>query len=93
MAVWIITGTSSGFGTEFVKQSLARGDKVIATARDISKIVHLEQAGAATLALDVTATQADLDQKANEAIDIYGQVDVLVNNAAYTQFGTLEDLG
>lgn len=93
MTVWIITGTSSGFGSEFVKQALARGDKVIATARTVSKIAHLQDVGAAVLSLDVTASQADLNKKAAEAIAIYGQVDVLVNNAAYTQFGTLEDLG
>ncbi|KAL4891417.1 hypothetical protein BDV59DRAFT_203591 [Aspergillus ambiguus] len=93
MAVWIITGTSSGFGTEFVKQALGRGDKVIATARTLSKIAHLKEVGAVTLSLDVTASQEELNRKAIEAISIYGQIDVLVNNAAYTQFGTLEDLG
>jgi NAD(P)-dependent dehydrogenase (short-subunit alcohol dehydrogenase family) len=93
MTVWIITGTSSGFGSEFVKQALARGDKVIATARTVSKIAHMKEAGAAVLSLDVTAPQADLEAKAAEAIAIYGQIDVLVNNAAYVQFGTLEDLG
>lgn len=41
----------------------------------------------------MTAPQADLEAKAAEAIAIYGQIDVLVNNAAYVQFGTLEDLG
>jgi NAD(P)-dependent dehydrogenase (short-subunit alcohol dehydrogenase family) len=90
--VWLITGCSSGFGSEFVTQALSRGDKVIATARTISKITHLQDAGAATMQLDVTATQEELDQKASDAIAIYGKVDILVNNAAYTQFGTLEDM-
>ncbi|PLB49775.1 NAD(P)-binding protein [Aspergillus steynii IBT 23096] len=91
--VWLITGTSSGFGNELVKQALARGDKVIATARDVAKIAAFKDAGAAVLALDITASQEELDKKAAEAIAIYGRIDVLVNNAAYTQFGTLEDLG
>ncbi|RHZ59307.1 hypothetical protein CDV55_106678 [Aspergillus turcosus] len=90
--VWLITGCSSGFGSEFVTQALSRGDKVIATARTVAKIAHLRDAGAAIMQLDVTASQEELDQKASDAIAIYGKVDILVNNAAYTQFGTLEDM-
>ncbi|KAL2863134.1 SDR family oxidoreductase [Aspergillus lucknowensis] len=90
--VWLITGTSSGLGSEFVKQVLSRGDRVIATARNVSKISHLKELGAAIMALDVTSPQAELDVKAKEAISVFGRVDVLVNNAAYTQFGFLEDM-
>lgn len=90
--VWLITGTSSGFGHELVTQALARGDKVIATARNISKISHLKQLGAEIMTLDVTSPQAELNTKAAEAISLFGKVDVLVNNAAYTQFGFLEDM-
>lgn len=89
--VWLITGTSSGFGTEFVKAAIARGDKVIATARNIDRIAHLKDIGAAITQLDVTAPQDELDRKANEAISTYGRIDVLVNNAGYTQFGTVEE--
>ncbi|KAL4912093.1 hypothetical protein BDW62DRAFT_215292 [Aspergillus aurantiobrunneus] len=90
--VWLITGTSSGFGSEFVTQALSRGDKVIATARNISKISHFKKLGAEALTLDITSQQPDLDAKAAEAISVFGRVDVLVNNAAYTQFGFLEDM-
>ncbi|KAL2833692.1 hypothetical protein BDW59DRAFT_138078 [Aspergillus cavernicola] len=90
--IWLITGTSSGFGNEFVKQVLSRGDKVIATARNVAKISHLKELGAAVMALDVTSPQPELNAKAAEAISVYGQVDVLVNNAAFTQFGFLEDM-
>ena len=89
--VWLITGTSSGFGAEFVKQVIARGDKVIATARNMDRISHLKDIGAATLQLDVTAPQDELNRKADEAISIHGRVDILVNNAGYTQFGILEE--
>ena len=90
--VWLITGTSSGFGAEFVKSILARGDKVIATARNLSKIKHLESLGAAILEIDVSDTQDELDRKAEEAIQIYGTVDVLVNNAGYAHFGVMEEV-
>lgn len=89
--VWLITGTSSGLGTELVKAALDRGDKVIATARNADRITHLKEIGAATMQLDVTASQSELDRKAKEAIAVYGGVDVLVNNAGYTQFGTVEE--
>jgi NAD(P)-dependent dehydrogenase (short-subunit alcohol dehydrogenase family) len=77
--VWFITGSTTGFGAEFVKNVLKRGDKVIATARNESKISFLKAAGAATLQFDVTAPQSELNAKAHEAIGIYGGVDVVVN--------------
>jgi NADP-dependent 3-hydroxy acid dehydrogenase YdfG len=77
--VWFITGSTTGFGAEFVKNILKRGDKVIATARDESRISFLKAAGAATLQFDVTASQSELNAKAQEAIGIYGGVDVVVN--------------
>ena len=89
--VWLITGSTSGFGAEFVKSLLAKGDKVIATARNTSKISHLQEAGAAILKLDLTADQTDFDKLAEAATAIYGGVDVLVNNAGYSHFSTIED--
>lgn len=89
--VWLITGTSSGFGAELVKEVIARGDKVIATARNVERISHMRNMGAATLQLDVTASQDELNRRAEEAISIYGRVDILVNNAGYTQFGIVEE--
>jgi NADP-dependent 3-hydroxy acid dehydrogenase YdfG len=89
--VWLITGSTSGFGAEFVKALLAKGDKVIATARDTSKISKFREAGAAILKLDLIADQANFDRVAEAAIAIYGTVDVLVNNAGYSHFGTIEE--
>lgn len=89
--VWVITGTSSGMGAEFVKAALARGDKVIATARHEERIAHLRDLGAATIQLDVTAPQEELNRKAGEAISVYGSVDILVNNAGYMHFGMTEE--
>jgi NADP-dependent 3-hydroxy acid dehydrogenase YdfG len=89
--IWLITGCSSGFGEAFVHDAMSRGDKVIATGRKSeTKLVHLKEAGASILELDVTASQAELDAKAKEAIVMYGHIDVLVNNAGYVQTGLIE---
>ncbi|KAH7067879.1 oxidoreductase,short chain dehydrogenase-like protein [Paraphoma chrysanthemicola] len=81
--VWLITGTTSGFGAAFVHSLLARGDKVIATARNLSKISNLKQAGASTLQLDVTSSPAELEKTAKEAIAIHGKIDVLFNTNTF----------
>ena len=89
--VWFITGTSSGFGKEFAVQVLKRGDKVIATARNISKLSDLKQAGADILSLDVTASLDDIKKVAEQAHSIYGQIDYLINNAGCPQVGGVEE--
>lgn len=91
--VWLVTGCSQGFGHLFVREISSRGDKVVATARNRDAIADLEQLpGVNTLELDVTATQEELDTKIAEAIDIFGQVDVLINNAGYVLSGVWEEL-
>lgn len=91
--VWLITGCSSGFGELLVQQVLSRGDLAIATARRLDKIKHLEEAGAATLELDVTHSQQEINDTIAKAISIHGNIDVLVNNAAYVAIGGWEDIG
>ncbi|PMD25718.1 NAD(P)-binding protein [Hyaloscypha hepaticicola] len=89
--ICMITGCTSGFGEAFVHDALSRGDKVIATGRKSeTRLVHLKEAGASILELDVTASPAELDAKVKEAIAIYGHIDVLVNNAGYVQTGLIE---
>jgi NAD(P)-dependent dehydrogenase (short-subunit alcohol dehydrogenase family) len=90
--VWFVTGCSTGFGRELVHAALSRGDKVIATARNASKLELLKDAGADTMQLDVTATLDDLEKSAEKAHKLYGRIDVLVNNAGYAMEGTLEEL-
>lgn len=86
--VWLITGCSSGFGSALVREALSKGDAVIATARNPAKIADLKEAGASTLALDVTASLADLKKVAEEAFKIHGRIDYLVNNAGYVSFAS-----
>ncbi|KZV71193.1 NAD(P)-binding protein [Peniophora sp. CONT] len=91
--VWLITGTSSGLGRDFAVAALNRGDKVIATARgrSIAKLEELKAQGADVLELDVTAPLPDLKAIADKAIAIHGKVDVVVNNAGYVDFGSIEE--
>ena len=90
---WLVTGCSSGIGESFVLELLGRGDHVIATARNgTSRLTSLKETGAAILDLDVAAPQHDLDIKIQEAIAIYGSIDVLVNNAGYIEAGMVEEV-
>lgn len=91
---WLVTGCSSGFGEAFVHGILARGDRVIATGRQAdTKLSHLKTTGASMLELDVTAPQAEIDAKIDEALRIYGSgIDVVVNNAGYMQSGFVEEM-
>ncbi|KAI1102879.1 NAD(P)-binding protein [Jackrogersella minutella] len=90
--VWLITGCSSGFGELLTYQVLSRGDLVIATSRKLDKIAHLRQAGAFTLELDVTHPQHGISDTISKAIDVYGRIDVVVNNAGYIVTGGWEDV-
>ncbi|KAJ5108942.1 hypothetical protein N7456_005617 [Penicillium angulare] len=89
--IWLVTGTSSGLGAAFVETIIARGDKVIATARNVDSLLHLKALGAETLQLDVSSSQEELNKTAQDAISIYGRIDIVVNNAGYVQFGTIEE--
>ncbi|KAJ2927828.1 hypothetical protein H1R20_g9272, partial [Candolleomyces eurysporus] len=91
--VWLITGTSTGLGKSLALAALARGDKVIATARgrSFAKLEDLKQNGAAVLELDVTSPLETLQEAAKVAVAIYGRIDVLVNNAGYILVGTVEE--
>ncbi|BDO41039.1 SDR family oxidoreductase [Cellulomonas sp. NTE-D12] len=94
MKTWFITGTSRGFGREWAVAALQRGDRVAATARDVSTLDDLvERFGDAVLPiqLDVTDRDADLAAVA-QAHQHFGRLDVVVNNAGYGQFGFIEEL-
>ncbi|WP_406438039.1 SDR family oxidoreductase [Streptomyces sp. NBC_00631] len=92
--VWFITGSSRGFGREFALAALERGDRVAATARNTDSLKDLVAAhGEAILplTLDVTdkAAAAEAVQRAHAH---FGRLDVVVNNAGYGLFGTVEEL-
>ncbi|MGA3048573.1 MAG: oxidoreductase [Terracidiphilus sp.] len=92
--VWFITGTSTGFGYLLAKELLRRGDRVIATARDVSKLKDLTSQypdKARTFTLDVTKP-SEIESVAQQAIAAFGHVDVLVNNAGYGVTGAIEEV-
>lgn len=90
---WLITGASRGFGREFARAALGRGDDVAATARDVSALEDLraEYPGLLALPLDVTDADAVRDRVA-EAEEHFGRLDVVVNNAGYGHFGAVEEV-
>ena len=90
---WLITGASRGFGREFARAALGRGDNVAATARDLRVLQGLrrEHPGLLALALDVTDADAVRDRVA-EAEEHFGRLDVVVNNAGYGHFGAVEEV-
>lgn len=89
--VWFITAASSGFGKYMALEALSRGHKVIASARSTSRIADLKEAGADTLALDVTWPLPQIQQVAKEASEKYGYINHLVNAAGYILVGAVEE--
>ncbi|WP_234340429.1 SDR family NAD(P)-dependent oxidoreductase [Streptomyces sp. SCSIO 75703] len=93
--VWFITGTSRGFGRVWAQAALERGDRVAATARNVDDIVGLSEAfgdAVLLLRLDVRDRAAVRDAVA-AAVEHFGRLDVLVNNAGYGLFGPVETIG
>ncbi len=90
-SVVLITGCSSGIGRAAATHLAGRGHTVIATARRVDDLADLAAAGCRTLALDVT-DEASM-RSAVEAIEAsHGRIDVLVNNAGYSQSGAVESV-
>lgn len=92
--VWLITGTSKGFGKVWAEAALKRGDKVVATARNLEALNELKATYAdsiLTLQLDVNNREACFDV-ANKAKSHFGQIDVMINNAGFGHFGYLEEI-
>ncbi|WP_410622158.1 oxidoreductase [Amycolatopsis sp. cmx-8-4] len=92
--VWLITGCSSGFGREVALAALAAGDQVLATARRPETLKDLEVAGGErvrTAALDVTDA-GQVDAAVKTALETFGRIDVVVNNAGNGSVGAVEEL-
>jgi NAD(P)-dependent dehydrogenase (short-subunit alcohol dehydrogenase family) len=91
---WLITGCSSGLGRALAARLAAEGEQVVATARrpeTLDGLVARHPGNVLAAALDVR-DPAQCVEAVGRAVDAFGGVDVLVNNAAYGQFGTFEEV-
>ncbi len=90
-SVWLITGCSSGFGRDLARALLARGRRVVVTARKVETLAEFAgHAQALVAALDVT--KADQIARVVEAAEArFGCIDVLVNNAGYGYLAAIEE--
>jgi NAD(P)-dependent dehydrogenase (short-subunit alcohol dehydrogenase family) len=89
--VWLITGSSSGFGRVLVDAALARGDRVVATARRPETLADLASDDVLVAELDVTRPE-QIDAAVRAALERFGRIDVLVNNAGYGSLGAVEEI-
>src|ERR1700735_4912547 len=91
--VWLITGSSRGLGRAFVEAVLEAGDRVVATARtpaQLSDLVEKYGERVRAVSLDVTS-EAQAKGAVDEAIESFGGLDVLVNNAGYGNVAPVEE--
>jgi NAD(P)-dependent dehydrogenase (short-subunit alcohol dehydrogenase family) len=92
--VWFVTGSSRGLGRAVVEEVLAAGHDVVATARDTGTLADLAAKypdSVLTYPLDVTDPQAAQDA-VGAAVDRFGRLDVVVNNAGYANLESVEDV-
>lgn len=92
---WFVTGAGRGLGTEITRAALQARDNVFATARsaaDVSKVFGPDSDRLHTASLDVTDQEA-AELAAAHAVERFGKIDVLVNNAGQAQLGWFETIG
>src|ERR1700704_847490 len=91
--IWLVTGSSRGLGRAIVEAGLAAGNKMLAAARDIKSLADFsEQYGdqVKLFAMDVT-DEAAAANAVMAAVDVFGSLDVVTNNAGYGNLSSVED--
>lgn len=91
--VWLITGCSTGFGRELSRAALARGYRVVVTARnpdDVRDLAQGYESNALILKLDVTKPD-DVRGAVDATLARFGRIDVLVNNAGIGYLAAIEE--
>jgi NAD(P)-dependent dehydrogenase (short-subunit alcohol dehydrogenase family) len=92
--VWFITGASKGLGLALTKLLLSKGDKVASTSRNIeefTKNITEHQENFLPLEVDITADES-VKNAVKQAVDKFGRLDVIVNNAGYSLVGSMEEI-
>src|SRR2546425_4243007 len=91
--VWFITGAGRGMGVDFARAALEAGHAVVASGRDSDRVSKAlgQSKDLLPVKLDVTS-RADAEAAARAAVDRFGRIDVLVNNAASFYAGYFEEL-
>lgn len=91
--VWFITGAGRGMGVDIAKAVLAAGHSVVATGRNPDKVAQAlsQSADLLVVKLDIT-NPAEAEVAVKQAVDRFGRIDVLVNNAAIFEAGYFEEL-
>src|SRR5262245_51182354 len=90
---WFITGTSAGFGKAVAREVLARGGNVVASARSlagVSDVVAIAPERVLAAKLDVTHPD-EIATSVAAAIERFGAIDALVNNAGYGFLSAVEE--
>jgi NAD(P)-dependent dehydrogenase (short-subunit alcohol dehydrogenase family) len=90
---WLITGAGRGMGVEFAKAALAAGNNVVATGRNPDAVAKAVGDADCLLAVKLDVTQrGDAEAAVKAAVERFGRIDVLVNNAAIFEAGFFEEL-
>lgn len=92
--VWFITGCSNGFGLLLSLKALSAGHRVISTVRTRERspdaVKLIEATGGKVVELEMTAPRETIVKTIQDAEQIYGRIDYLVNNAGYSVLGAVE---
>lgn len=92
MKTWFITGASRGFGLRIARLALEQGDNVVATARRAEAVIEALGNRERLLALPLDVTdEAQAQAAAAAAVEAFGSIDVLLNNAGFGLLGAVEE--
>ena len=91
--VWLVTGAGRGMGVDIARAALAAGDAVVATGRTPERVASVlgDHDDLLVVKLDVTSIE-DVKDAARAAVDRFGRIDVLVNNAGSFYAGFFEEI-